>query len=292
MMRAAALASVFLLTTGTPLFAQDAPETPAQNAIEPDRPDVTNGTHIVETGLLQIEFGGQYTRAAPGLGAFGSPFTARVGLREWVEARIGTDGLITQTDGLTRVTGLGNVQVGAKLRLWADAGGLPVLSVLPTVNLPTASAEKGLGSGHADYTVALLTGSDFATHAHVDVNYGIGAIGSAVDEPHFVQHLVSVSASYAISDNWNPYVETYWFSRQDAGGRPATSIDAGAIYQIGTRYALDGGLQFGLSTNAPRFAAFGGISMIVGDVLGSQGAVERQRQAERRRTARTRQRSK
>src|SRR5438105_10942854 len=86
--------------------------------VEPDRPDVTNGTHIVDIGLLQIELGGLYTRAAPGQAAFGSPFTARVGLTEWLEARVGTDGLVTQTDGVSRATGIGNVQLGAKLRLW------------------------------------------------------------------------------------------------------------------------------------------------------------------------------
>jgi hypothetical protein len=278
--RVLALAGLCLLGSGATLFAQEGAGAP--QAIEPDRPDVTNGTHIVDTGLLQIEFGGQYTRAAPGAGAFGSPFTARIGMSEWLEARIGTDGLVTQSDGTTRVAGLGNVQVGAKLRLWADPGGVPVLSILPAVNLPTASAQKGLGSGHADYTVAVLTGTDFATHAHVDINYGIGAIGGTGDTPPFAQHLVSVSASDAISDNWNPYFETFWYSRQDAGGQAVTSIDTGAIYQIGTRYALDGGLQFGISANAPGVAVFGGISMIVGSVLGSHGAVERQRQAERR----------
>ena len=30
----------------------------AQDNLEPDRPDVTNGTHIVDVGLLQIEVGG------------------------------------------------------------------------------------------------------------------------------------------------------------------------------------------------------------------------------------------
>ncbi len=34
---------------------------------------------------------------------------------------------------LTSVGGLGNVQIGAKLRLFADPGGVPVLSILPTV---------------------------------------------------------------------------------------------------------------------------------------------------------------
>ncbi len=251
----------------------------AQEALEPDRPDITNGTHIVGTGLLQIEFGGLFTRAAGSTSAFGSPFTARVGLLEWLELRIGTDGLLTEADEGGRVAGIGNTQIGAKLRLWADPGGVPVLSILPTINLPTASAEKGLGSGKADYTLVMLTGTDIGRHAHVDVNYGVGAIGSAGDQPHYFQHLFSVSASDAVSDNWNPYIEVFWFSRQDIAGSGVTSIDGGAIYQIGARYALDGGVQFGATANAPRFAVFGGLSMIVGDVLGSQGAVARQRAA-------------
>jgi len=93
---------------------------------------------------------------------------------------------------------------------------------------------------------------------------------------------VSVSASAAASDNWNPYFEAFWLSRQEADGGAVTAIDTGAIYQIGTRYALDGGLQIGVSHNAPAFAAFGGVSLIVGEILGSRGAVGRQRQAQRR----------
>ena len=248
--------------------------------VEPDRPDVTNGTHIVDIGLLQIEIGGLYTRVDSTQHAAGTPFTARVGVFDWLEARIGTDGLLTQTDGFTSVTGIGNVQVGAKLRLWADPGGVPVLSILPTVNLPAASAQKGLGSGTADYTLALLTGTDIGRHAHVDVNYGIGSIGAG-DGAHFVQHLVSVSASDAVSDNWNPYVEVYRFSREEADGTAVTAVDAGAIYELGSRYALDGGVQVGLR-NGPAFAIFGGISIIVGDILGNHGVHARQRQKQRR----------
>jgi hypothetical protein len=140
---------------------------------------------------------------------------------EWLEARFGTDGLLTQSDGIAHASGIGNTQVGAKLRLWSDPGGVPVLSVLPTVNLPTADSGKGLGSGSPDYQVAVLTGTDIRRHGHVDVNYGIGEIGGDNGGPHFVQHLVSVSASAAVSDNWNPYAECFWFSRQDRNGGPS-----------------------------------------------------------------------
>ena len=90
-------------------------------------------------------------------------------------------------------------------------------------------SSQGLGSGLADFTIAVLTGTDVGRHAHVDANYGVGEIGSGDTAAHFIQHLVSVSASYAITDDWNPYVEAFWFSRQDSTGPSVTSIDAGAI---------------------------------------------------------------
>jgi hypothetical protein len=285
-LRLAAAAALWLNAIAAPSAAQtpetqSAPAPPAQLS-DPDRPDVTNGTHIVDVGLLQLEVGGLFTRTGSGQQGFGTPLTARLGLFDWLEARIGTDGLLVQADGTVVANGYGNTQLGAKLRLWADPGGVPVLSILPVVNIPTANADKGLGSGKPDYTVSLLTGTDIGRHAHVDVNYGIGAIGDADSGSHFTQHLVSVSVSDAISENWNPYVEAFWFSRPTIDQKSSGVIDAGAIYQVGLRYAIDGGLAFGVTPDAPQFAAFGGVSILVGDVLGSHGAVERQRNAERR----------
>ncbi len=280
---ASACAGVLMLCGVTSALAQTPlqPTIPAPEpvTIEPDRPDVTNGTHIVDVGLLQLEIGGLYTIPVSGQHAFGTPFTARVGLFDWLEARIGTDGLLLLQDGTGLVTGVGNLQVGAKIRLWADPGGIPVLSILPTINIPTASPDKGLGSGDPDYTLAMLTGTDIGRHWHTDFNYGIGAIGAGGGLPHFVQQLVSVSTSVAASDNWNPYVEVFWFSRQSEDVGATVAFDTGAIYELGARFALDGGVQVGANHNAPAFAVFGGLSMIVGDILGNHGVHERQRRA-------------
>ena len=255
----------------------------AQDQIEPDRPDVTNGTHIVDIGLLQIEFGGVYARSAAGPRSFGSPLTARVGLTDWLELRGGTDGLVSQTDGVVRQTGIGNTNVGAKLRLWADPGGLPLLSILPTINFPTADAAEGFGTGDRDYLLALLTGTDIGRHWHVDGNYGIGRIGAGGGQPHFTQHLLSVSASAAATDNLNPYAETFWFSRQEPGGGGVAAVDAGAIYELGPRYAIDGGMQVDIVGDTQGIALFGGLSVVVGDILGKHGVNARQRQVQRRR---------
>jgi hypothetical protein len=259
------------------LFVLIATPARAQEQVQPDQPDVTNGTHIVDVGLLQIEIGGVYTRYDSTSQAGGTPVTARLGVTDWCEARLGTDGLLMQSDGTTAVAGIGNLQVGAKLRLWPGEGGVPVLAILPTINVPTASAGKGLGSGTADYLLAFLTGTDLGRHSHVDINYGVGAIGNPTGG-HYVQQLVSVSFSSAVSDNWNPYAEVFWLSRQSRDGTAVMAFDTGAVYELGSRYALDGGIQVGLTHDAPAFSAFGGVSMIVGNILGDHGVHERSRQ--------------
>ena len=254
----AALALLAAFAWSSPAFAQ------SDEGIEPDRPDVTNGTHIVPVGIVQVEFGGLYIRDEPGATASNSPFTIRVGLADWIEARMGADGVTTQSAGDSRASGFGNVQLGAKLRLWAEPGGAPVLSILPSVNLPTADASRGLGSGDTDYTVAVLTGTDIYRRGHIDINYGIGAIGAGQGRPHYVQHLISASLSEAVTDRWNPYVEVFWFSRTAIDGTPETAMDTGVIYELGSHFAIDGGIQFGIGGPASDFGAFGGLSIIVG----------------------------
>jgi hypothetical protein len=273
----------------TPARPADPAEPPAAEELrnlEPDRPDVTNGTHIVDVGLLQIEFGGLYSRTGIDHRNVGTPLTMRIGLSDWLEARVGGDGFISSRDPQAQESGIGNVQIGAKLRLWAAPGGIPVLSILPTLNLPAASESKGLGSGQSDFTVALLTGTDFLTRGHVDINYGFGLIGSGPDLARYSQHLVSLSASAEIPGPVTPYVETFWISRQEPDGAHVLALDVGAIYVLNPRFALDGGVQSGLSEAAPSLAVFGGLSIVVGNVLGDHGVHARQRQAARRAAAR------
>ena len=212
-----------------PAAAQD-PVAPI-DPVEGDRPDVTNGTHIVDTGLLQAELGVQRTWQGAHRN-LGTPLTVRVGVLEWLEVRFGSDGFLRQRDDGGTTSGAGNVQLGAKVRLFANPGGIPVLSVLPTINLPTASVSKGLGSGDIDSTLLVLTGTDLGRHSHIDANYGIGAIGAGQGQPHFAQHLMSVSVSHSLTEQTSPYLEGYWFSRQDPDGGRVASIDGGLIHAV------------------------------------------------------------
>src|SRR5258708_26448927 len=88
---------------------------PKMEPIAPDRPDVTNGTNIVETGLLQVEAGAQHPRMGTQR-SIGTPGTVRIGLLEWLEARVGTDRFLHQTCTSGSAGGAGAGEGGAHVR--------------------------------------------------------------------------------------------------------------------------------------------------------------------------------
>src|SRR5262249_59498534 len=104
-------------------------------------------------------------------------------------------------------------------------------------------------------------------HAHADVNYGIGLIGTGPNLPRFTQHLVSLSASAEIPGPFTPYVESFWISRQDVDGKAVVAIDTGGIYQLSSRYAIDGGVQAGLSAPPPPVFPLFGFFPAHGEIL-------------------------
>jgi hypothetical protein len=232
----------------------------AQDAIDPDRPDVTNTVNTVPRGVGQVEAGGVFVHESSATDSLGVPVTLRVGITDGFEARAELGGLISQSSSGVRTNGFGDTALGAKIRL-RRASVLPV-SIQPAINLPTASAEKGFGSGDADYTLTVLSRVDLSEQWQLGMNYRIGAIGGG-GGTHFAQHLLSASAGLT-AGKWNPYFEVYWMNRAELDGRAVTAFDTGTLFLVTPRLALDAGLQLGISHDAPDFSCFGGISFMLG----------------------------
>jgi hypothetical protein len=275
------LACTCFLTLSAGAYGQGLPPHP----IDPDRPDLTNTAHLVDVGFVQFEVGGIYTRESDERQLSGSPLGIRIGVRDWIEARFGFDNvLLRAVDGDVKHTGIGNVQLGAKIRVWPDSDGQSLLSLLPAANLPTASEDKGLGSGGADFTLAALTAVELSPRAQVGINYIVGAIASEGGASHFVQQVGSASLGLSITDHWNPYFEMSAISRTRVDGGPVVAINTGTLYVISPRLAIDGGVQFGVTEDASVFSAFAGLSVAVG--VGNRRTPQR-RAARRQRVRRS-----
>jgi hypothetical protein len=125
---------------------------------------------------------------------------------------------------------------------------------------------------------SLQRGSN-ARHRQAGSRHGIAAIAAA--QSHFAQHLLSASANVQVGARWSPYVEVYWLSRLEPRGPRVVSMDAGAIYTVSERVAVDGGVLCGLAASDARPAVFGGLSVILGENAGRKGIHARLREAQR-----------
>jgi hypothetical protein len=231
--------------------------------IEPDRPDLTNGVNTVAPGILQIEFGANFTRDG-GKTDVGLPVTGRFGVTTRLELRVDATSVESDVAENVRSTGIGDIAAGAKFRLWYGRGGLPPSSIAPAINVRATRSHTGLMFGDLDYTLAWLTGFDVGPQAHVDLNYRIGAISAGRASPHFAQHLASMSVNVTPAETWAPYVELYWISREEPEAAATTAIDTGFIHTITPRLAIDAGVQIGVSQAASTFGFFAGVSTMIG----------------------------
>src|SRR4051812_42202363 len=87
--------------------------------IDADRPHVGTGPYVVTPGEVQLELGVQW-QGSPDSRTFGSPTLVRIGMADRIELRLASDGLLARHEPAADVYGVGNVQLGAKLRLWGE----------------------------------------------------------------------------------------------------------------------------------------------------------------------------
>jgi hypothetical protein len=229
-------------------------------SIDADRPHVGTGTHVVDPGEVQLELGVQW-QGSPDIRTFGSPVLIRIGVADRVEMRASSDGLLARYQPALDVYGVGNVQLGAKIRLLGDHEE-PYFSVMPTVGFGLASREKGLGAGATDATLTWLVGREVHHRVHVEANYGIGSIGDSAG--HFAQHLITGAVVHQTTTRVQTYVEAAWWSRQERNGSAVGFIDYGVIAAIRRKLLIDLGAFSGITTATPDWGVFSGVSFAFG----------------------------
>jgi hypothetical protein len=174
---------------------------------------------------------------------------------------VSSDGLLARYQPASDVYGVGNAQLGAKIRLLGDRES-PLFSVMPTLGFGLASREKGLGAGATDATLTWLVGREVHERVHLEANYGVGSIGDSVG--HFTQHLLTGAVVYQTTARLQTYVEVASWSRQERYGSAVGFIDYGVIAAIRPTLLIDAGAFSGITTATPDWGVFSGVSFAFG----------------------------
>jgi hypothetical protein len=160
------------------------------------------------------------------------------------------------TETCTREHGIGDLTGGAKWQITESCPFGARHALAPSVKIPTADNDKGLGSGEADADFTWIASRSVGERAGVHLNFGYAWIGGPDDDAvHY-----GVSFDYQVAEDWQ------WVGELFAEKELASGADLIAQYGTGVRWTptdsltLDLAAGSGISGGASDFTATAGLT--------------------------------
>ena len=262
--RLAALAALALVATTATAFARQEPE------LVTDRPDQTESTAIVPPRRAQLELGVTFTRddhRASRDESLELPGTLlRLGLDPRFELRLGWSGSIEQEIHAggehARADGVGDAEVGVKVRLREGGGASPAIALIAATSVPVGDDQ--FSSERFDPSFRLSVSHDLPSGIGIGYNAGVEAASEpASDGGHttLTTAIYTLAAGFPAGDDWGLFVEVFGEVPMSADGGPVHLLDAGVTYLVRPHVQLDLAAGVGLSDDAPDWFAGMGVSL-------------------------------
>ena len=80
----------------------------------------------------------------------------------------------------------------------------------------------------------------------------------------FAQHLITGAVVHQTTPRLQTYVEAAWWSLQERRGAAVGFIDYGVIATVRPRFLIDAGAFSGVTSAAPNWGVFSGVSFAIG----------------------------
>lgn len=222
-----------------------------------DRPDQTESTSIVASGLVQLEAGWTWEQTREGTVRVRThtvpSLLARVGISQRFEARWGFAGFqAARSDRGEGASGLGDMELGFKYRVLAGDGTGPEAGVIVHFSLPTGAS--GLSSERADPTLLLVFSHSLSER--LGLGYNLGSVWKSETDEHgerraLLDLVYSVSLGVSLTHRLGWFAESFGAFANEAGRADAHSIDGGLAYRLADNFQLDLSVGVGLSRGAP-----------------------------------------
>ena len=227
----------------------------------PQRPTFSADTNTTAHQTFELEAGGNYD---PG-DSVDTPITMKYGAGVATETFIGWSPYIKlDRSGMTDERGSGDVVLGTRHRFHDPTEDLPFSSAVQfTTKLPTASENKGIGSGEYDFTGAGILSGTLGSWGWTTY-YELGMLGQEDGSGHDTRHSLALSAGTPLTDQLgafgeiaaqrvraqseNPVFTTFGMTYSDT---PGAIWDAGMVVGLNDD-AVDAQFVIGLTRNLGR----------------------------------------
>lgn len=191
--------------------------------------------------------------------SYAAPLSFWMQLSERVSVEVDVDTVLSFEDRKGRsVTGFGDTYLTAQFDPILEEGRRPFVGVAYSIKAPTASTDRGLGSGAVDHNPYVVIGKTIATHTFAEA--AVGGYFEGVPETGGYNSFGTLSLG--IRRKFPPR-----FAYR--GVVTATTAGAGLDATVSSRHRFDvrlsddfvlvGGVTAGLTPNVPRFGWLAGV---------------------------------
>jgi hypothetical protein len=236
--------------------------------IKPSRPTEAEPADIQKAGVLQLEFGVDAPFDAE---EFRNQQTTPLRLRFAAARRLllafQIEVVKSQVDPTgRRMTGIGDVEPGVQIVIFKETDSRPAVALAYFSKLPSASAEKGLGSGRADHRTVLLVSKKLGGF-NLDFNAAYLNVGRKDSARRADGGLGALSFSHKFGSHFGVAAELAGQSLEYT--LPRGLYPFGAVtYRVNRRLRFDAGLRFGVGAEAPLVSVVAGFTVGVVDLYG------------------------
>ena len=222
----------------------------AQNLINTDRPDQSDGTHIVEKNYFQVETGMQFSKLDEVTKSFDNTTLIRYGVTRKFEVRLINQYSVVAADS-NMISGIKPLTVSFKNQLCQQNGLLPKITLVSYFRLPVTISPAFRGD-HIGYSFILTARHDLTSYMKLYSNFGVTQDQESAD----ISFLSTVELNYNVTELLSAFTEYY--------GNYAVHTNASNGMDIGFIYALKNNLTIDLAFGSPtlnlglnRFISFG-----------------------------------
>ena len=164
----------------------------AQNVINTDRPDQSDGSHIVEKNYVQLETGLQFSKLDDVTTGFDNVTMIRYGITRKFEVR-----LLNQYSTIRNskmISGMKPLTISFKNQLCKQHGLLPKISLVSYFRLPF-TISPAFRADHFGYTFTLVLRHDLLSNLKIYTNFGVTKDQQSTD----ISYLGTIELNYNVT---------------------------------------------------------------------------------------------
>lgn len=212
-------------------------------------PFQTDDPGVVEVGHVEFLLFYQSTLAAEARTGTLPGLELHLGALDKTELDVIAPYAFTVPSGESAHRGYGDTTLGIKYRLIEESDGMPLVSLVPKINLPTGNSGRGLGNGGSQVFLAASaqkSWNDFQTYGNVGY-----WINNGPDNRNY--WFLGWQAQYQFSDHWILGAELFHTTEQVIGQQASTGFNLGGSYLLDQHnqlvFSAGRGLQNAAQTN-------------------------------------------